>query len=129
MQKTAYEMRISDWSSDVCSSDLDADAVQVLAAAAIPLGWHDRLDEARALLDRIIDLLDARRHFVLLTHPLATSAWLARRRGRLELALPHGSRAIDLAEACGWTGDARRATVGITHVGAPHGERKTGVEG
>src|SRR3546814_6383709 len=28
-QKTAYEMRISDWSSDVCSSDLD----QVLAGA------------------------------------------------------------------------------------------------
>src|SRR3546814_5435485 len=26
-QKTAYEMRISDWSSDVCSSDLKADAV------------------------------------------------------------------------------------------------------
>src|SRR3546814_1659702 len=24
-QKTAYEMRISDWSSDVCSSDLDND--------------------------------------------------------------------------------------------------------
>src|SRR3546814_10803466 len=24
-QKTAYEMRISDWSSDVCSSDLDTD--------------------------------------------------------------------------------------------------------
>src|SRR3546814_4275159 len=23
-QKTAYEMRISDWSSDVCSSDLDS---------------------------------------------------------------------------------------------------------
>src|SRR3546814_7856604 len=30
-QKTAYEMRISDWSSDVCSSDLSiADAVRVL---------------------------------------------------------------------------------------------------
>src|SRR3546814_12154821 len=29
-QKTAYEMRISDWSSDVCSSDLEA----VEAAAA-----------------------------------------------------------------------------------------------
>src|SRR3546814_7903795 len=26
-QKTAYEMRISDWSSDVCSSDLTAHAV------------------------------------------------------------------------------------------------------
>src|SRR3546814_20852167 len=27
-QKTAYEMRISDWSSDVCSSDLRAGAVR-----------------------------------------------------------------------------------------------------
>src|SRR3546814_4189229 len=26
-QKTAYEMRISDWSSDVCSSDLRADRI------------------------------------------------------------------------------------------------------
>src|SRR3546814_4821115 len=32
-QKTAYEMRISDWSSDVCSSDLDAALVH-----ALPLG-------------------------------------------------------------------------------------------
>src|SRR3546814_2626666 len=43
-QKTAYEMRISDWSSDVCSSDLarhvdfqgpaiDADAVAEIGAA------------------------------------------------------------------------------------------------
>src|SRR3546814_2119443 len=29
-QKTAYEMRISDWSSDVCSSDLLADIVNSL---------------------------------------------------------------------------------------------------
>src|SRR3546814_5277428 len=28
-QKTAYEMRISDWSSDVCSSDLQGRAVGV----------------------------------------------------------------------------------------------------
>src|SRR3546814_7032970 len=28
-QKTAYEMRISDWSSDVCSSDLERDLVDV----------------------------------------------------------------------------------------------------
>src|SRR3546814_1895025 len=27
-QKTAYEMRISDWSSDVCSSDLEGDQVE-----------------------------------------------------------------------------------------------------
>src|SRR3546814_5994526 len=28
-QKTAYEMRISDWSSDVCSSDLESAAISV----------------------------------------------------------------------------------------------------
>src|SRR3546814_3734513 len=27
-QKTAYEMRISDWSSDVCSSDLNQDKIK-----------------------------------------------------------------------------------------------------
>src|SRR3546814_6317888 len=42
-QKTAYEMRISDWSSDVCSSDLNlfrALAEQVAAQ----LTAHDALD-------------------------------------------------------------------------------------
>src|SRR3546814_7981434 len=37
-QKTAYEMRISDWSSDVCSSDLPrgvSDGAQRHAAAAV----------------------------------------------------------------------------------------------
>src|SRR3546814_19148122 len=33
-QKTAYEMRISDWSSDVCSSDLDAQPGTANAAPA-----------------------------------------------------------------------------------------------
>src|SRR3546814_1305999 len=31
-QKTAYEMRISDWSSDVCSSDLIAQDLEARAA-------------------------------------------------------------------------------------------------
>src|SRR3546814_17981725 len=31
-QKTAYEMRISDWSSDVCSSDLSEAAIMFLAS-------------------------------------------------------------------------------------------------
>src|SRR3546814_6820507 len=55
-QKTAYEMRISDWSSDVCSSDLHADIAgrkrqQVgLRSAEIPLCQRrfpapDRLDQ------------------------------------------------------------------------------------
>src|SRR3546814_7316499 len=33
-QKTAYEMRISDWSSDVCSSDLDWSALAVAFVAS-----------------------------------------------------------------------------------------------
>src|SRR3546814_6291975 len=44
-QKTAYEMRISDWSSDVCSSDLVADVV------VGPAEQH-RID---ALLDQAAD--------------------------------------------------------------------------
>src|SRR3546814_5981974 len=45
-QKTAYEMRISDWSSDVCSSDLiaaplsDADATLQPHPDASPAKWH-----------------------------------------------------------------------------------------
>src|SRR3546814_14737990 len=39
-QKTAYEMRISDWSSDVCSSDLERPVVapRVEAVAALAVG-------------------------------------------------------------------------------------------
>src|SRR3546814_8360915 len=40
-QKTAYEMRISDWSSDVCSSDLDMAPVGVqLEAVLVHLSRH-----------------------------------------------------------------------------------------
>src|SRR3546814_4651943 len=51
-QKTAYEMRISDWSSDVCSSDLEFDtgltvlwsAVALIALLGAALAWGtDRL--------------------------------------------------------------------------------------
>src|SRR3546814_5659609 len=46
-QKTAYEMRISDWSSDVCSSDLLREAVElrsVLADAALEVARrHGRI--------------------------------------------------------------------------------------
>src|SRR3546814_17214206 len=41
MQKTAYELRISDWSSDVCSSDLAPDAAcrsSVQLSNAVPAG-------------------------------------------------------------------------------------------
>src|SRR3546814_6665431 len=34
-QKTAYELRISDWSSDVCSSDLDRQKIRGRAVPAV----------------------------------------------------------------------------------------------
>src|SRR3546814_5273681 len=37
-QKTAYERRISDWSSDVCSSDLEKD----IFADSHPVRWNDQ---------------------------------------------------------------------------------------
>src|SRR3546814_4881814 len=51
-QKTAYEMRISDWSSDVCSSDL----AQELAARAGQRSTSAR----RAALERELAELKAR---------------------------------------------------------------------
>src|SRR3546814_3501472 len=36
-QKTAYEMRISDWSSDVCSSDLTSTGVEQLSRLSFDL--------------------------------------------------------------------------------------------
>src|SRR3546814_14878432 len=45
-QKTAYEMRISDWSSDVCSSDLENVLLWLLMrrekGAIEGLGWLDQ---------------------------------------------------------------------------------------
>src|SRR3546814_164131 len=38
-QKTAYEMRISDWSSDVCSSDLLASVAVALSQDDVPAVW------------------------------------------------------------------------------------------
>src|SRR3546814_16891858 len=58
-QKTAYEMRISDWSSDVCSSDLDhrGDAARCSSASSAVHGLlvllarladlHAHVDQAR----------------------------------------------------------------------------------
>src|SRR3546814_2574942 len=37
-QKTAYEMRISDWSSDVCSSDLGGEQLDHVLALRAPAG-------------------------------------------------------------------------------------------
>src|SRR3546814_16030528 len=71
-QKTAYEMRISDWSSDVCSSDLEptmADvAADVLEARAIAL-MREALElfdsgggsDASAALQHALDIAERQR--------------------------------------------------------------------
>src|SRR3546814_5093874 len=57
-QKTAYEMRISDWSSDVCSSDLmaeiEAAAMECGMDALIEVHGADELDRALKLQSRLI---------------------------------------------------------------------------
>src|SRR3546814_1711909 len=57
-QKTAYEMRISDWSSDVCSSDLDEglgrDWYRPVEEkdSAVAVDCEPGLDHDRPLVDR-----------------------------------------------------------------------------
>src|SRR3546814_1907718 len=55
-QKTAYEMRISDWSSDVCSSDLTAKYLakfgETKTRARLGKAGADYLDQVDGLLDR-----------------------------------------------------------------------------
>src|SRR3546814_998222 len=48
-QKTAYEMRISDWSSDVCSSDLEADLARLGDRPDEPAAVHALREQAQAL--------------------------------------------------------------------------------
>src|SRR3546814_5015130 len=69
-QKTAYEMRISDWSSDVCSSDLAAEgdfvftrpetsqalfeaAAPSLDAAAVTAAFRERMEGMSPPLARV----------------------------------------------------------------------------
>src|SRR3546814_3819762 len=62
-QKTAYEMRISDWSSDVCSSDLlvaARDAARsgvalVVTATGLAFALGQRLDRASLEQRRLVD--------------------------------------------------------------------------
>src|SRR3546814_6829538 len=53
-QKTAYEMRISDWSSDVCSSDLQARRDH---RARHHLEWRDRVLQRMRVVNVAVDLL------------------------------------------------------------------------
>src|SRR3546814_7911870 len=93
-QKTAYEMRISDWSSDVCSSDLDAalvdlvdepQAIEVLVEQ-VHLGLHARRDPRGAPAD----VAGTHHHYAPRLHP-----------GRA--AEQHAATALEIGSAHGRT--------------------------
>src|SRR3546814_15313849 len=52
-QKTAYEMRISDWSSDVCSSDLEVAPARPNAACSLGCSHLLLARTARKTMDRV----------------------------------------------------------------------------
>src|SRR3546814_7244869 len=51
-QKSAYEMRISDWSSDVCSSDLGADFLEADRAEQLAEAQHFLVQQRQQRLGR-----------------------------------------------------------------------------
>src|SRR3546814_9539631 len=53
-QKTAYEMRISDWSSDVCSSDLSASPRPAIAARPAPSHRGSARKDRRDQVDYVV---------------------------------------------------------------------------
>src|SRR3546814_10547893 len=60
-QKTAYEMRISDWSSDVCSSDLDPVlGVGFAQADALAKVAKEFPDTRFAIIDAVVELPNVR---------------------------------------------------------------------
>src|SRR3546814_20907256 len=86
-QKTAYEMRISDWSSDVCSSDLfltarDSDLDVV---SGLRLGADDYLSKSISLPQLTARVQALFRRIEALRKPAARETVVALRQVKLEL--------------------------------------------
>src|SRR3546814_10229670 len=106
-QKTAYEMRISDWSSDVCSSDLGSAGAAGFAA------------ERKHALDQPVDISAAGAE-IDDAHAQAVAAVERGRRqrdfsGGHQLCLYAGVDAIDRFRA-GAVGPVAEAEIGRAHV-------------
>src|SRR3546814_4452945 len=87
-QKTAYEMRISDWSSDVCSSDLGKVGRADTATDPAPIGMFETTirfkprDEWRAGMtpDKLVEELDR-----VVRVPGLANVWVPPIRNRIDM--------------------------------------------
>src|SRR3546814_539769 len=86
-RKTAYEMRISDWSSDVCSSDLDL--VIIVGSALVLSGAVQRsgvIESAQALVSRRVKRVSTQ--LVVLTASVGFASALVKNVGALAMLMP-----------------------------------------
>src|SRR3546814_992966 len=99
-QKTAYEMRISDWSSDVCFSDLDLlEFVPHWIGVTAQERWDIRARATMAEITRFYDVLLSRSEAILdhvETFPLDAMPAPTLRLFRLQLALAHAAMSVEL---------------------------------
>src|SRR3546814_3145368 len=89
-QKTSYEMRISDWSSDVCSSDLIAE--HRLARES----RHDVADDAEGRQDHDVDLgVPEEPEQVLEQNRVAAAGRIEERSAEIAVGEQHGDGAAE----------------------------------
>src|SRR3546814_2192045 len=72
-QKTAYEVRISDWSSDVCSSDLPPALGLIEPSLEMGMGTFDR-----SVLVRLAAVVAGSKHAVMTTQQIGRASCRAR---------------------------------------------------
>src|SRR3546814_14702591 len=112
-QKTAYEMRISDWSSDVCSSDLhfEESCVEAAEQRRRPFGEAGILDHQPLILDEAQPrfcrglggaVADHRRAFLMVDDAVASAQLFGIVSRRADGDLTGPMEALAARRATGW---------------------------
>src|SRR3546814_17441876 len=101
MQKSAYEMRISDWSSDVCSSDLGLEPVVVRRLSRLVIGAADGGGDRELRGEVGVGAVGDRHRGVLDRHVLPERLRRLARSGEAKPFLLLQRRGADRAEADG----------------------------
>src|SRR3546814_3359196 len=102
-QKTAYEVRISDWSSDVCTSDLGGERSELLLLFFLPDNRNAKIKSFRAVTARVTFLCVCKETWRKETHPAFAPGALHRVRGAGGIfrgaSCPRGKRRTSLCGA------------------------------